>query len=148
MPPVFETEMERRRRLRAPGWENDILRDGERLRFGMMLTDSAAKPSSTLMKDTTMTTSINDAVQQVPSEFRHKMQYVIAEMQASDGMAARQGISNAQNLIGRMSMLRDGFGAKGSGMVTDSDKTHLTQVADHLQAHIDATQLRLTQQGR
>lgn len=144
----FETEDERRRRIRALGLDpNSVLGDGERMRIGMMFGDSAT-PGSTYLKDAPMTVSINDAMQQIPSEFRSKMRYEINRMADRDPFIIRQGIESAQGLIQRMHMTRDGYGGAAIGMVTDADKTNLTSCADYLQGHMKVASQRLAEMGR
>lgn len=141
---LFETEDERRRRLQGL----NVLRDGQRLRTGMMFTDSAVTPGSTSLKDAPMTVSIADALQQIPTEFQHKMRYDIGRMQDGDPFIIRQGIDSAHGLISRMSMTRDGYGGAGTGMVTDADKTNLTRCSEYLSGHIAAARHRLAEKGR
>lgn len=139
--PVFETEDDRRRRLQALGV--GVLADGERMRIGMLLTDSAA-PAGAHLKDTAMTVNINDTLQRIPSEFRHKIRHAIGYMGDSNPNVAESGIANASNLRQRMAMARGDFGGGGmGGMVTDAEKSDLTTAIEYLDGYVKVTRQRI-----
>ena len=141
--PVFETDDDRRRRLRSLG----VLADGERMHIGMLLTDSAA-PAGAHQKDAAM--NINDTLRRLPSDFRSKIRHAIGYMNDANPNVAQNGITNASNLRQCMAMARGDFGGGGGmgGMVTDAEKSDITKAIDYLDGVVMATRQRLASRGR
>lgn len=138
------TEDERRRlhRQHNPHLGDDlVLQPGQSMHIPLMLRDAA--PAGAHLKDTAMTANINDTLQRIPSEFRHKMRHAIGFMQSDSATAVESGIANASNLRVCMAMARGDFGGSASGMVTDAEKSDLTRAIDYLDGVVAATRQRI-----
>lgn len=139
------TEDERRRLHRRynPHLGDDmVLQPGQSMHVPLMLRDAA--PAGAHQKDTAMTVNINDTLQRLPAEFRHKIRHAIGYMGDSDPHVAESGIANASNLRVRMAMARGDFGGGGmGGMVTDAEKSDLTAAIEYLDGFTKVTRQRI-----
>jgi PHP family Zn ribbon phosphoesterase len=87
---------------------------------------------NTVSRSTTM--HINDAMQQLPAEFRSKI--ALAKGWLADAATVENGVATLQSVIGRMNILAGNGGGGGFGQITDSNKSALGTVRDHLQGLI------------
>ncbi|EHP93439.1 hypothetical protein [Methylorubrum extorquens] len=122
--------------------DGTVLQPGQTMHIPLMLKDAA--PAGSHLKDTAMTVNINDTLQRIPSEFRHKIRHAIGYMGDSDPHVAESGIANASNLRQRMAMARGDFGGGGmGGMVTDAEKSDLTTAIEYLDGYVKVTRQRI-----
>lgn len=92
-----------------------------------------------------MTTTINDTMTSLPSEFHHKMLYAMGGLQSDSAFVARQAIEQAEDIVVRMRMACDGFGPPG--LIRDADTSAMGRCAEYLSGLIAHTRLRLADKG-
>jgi hypothetical protein len=110
-----------------PGYFHDeMFKDGQRMRFPVMMKDSAPAGNRTFINDGT---SINDTITQLPGHLQAKALYLFADLKSSNASVRDDAIRNA---IPFMHQLKD------AAAITTDAAPLLTKVADALQAFIDA----------
>lgn len=91
----------------------------------------------------TTTMTINDALNDVPSEFRIKTLYALGDLKGATRFQVEDGIRNAQGLIGRMEMTAGGQFARPPGFTTDANMSSMSLAAGLLAVEVEAARTRL-----
>ncbi|GJD52704.1 hypothetical protein OPKNFCMD_5470 [Methylobacterium crusticola] len=113
---------------------NPVLHDGEGLSVPLMMMDRCSAAGA-FMKDSPM--NLNDSLEAVPSEFKHKFLYIRGGLNSGNPLIMEDAARQAGALVSRMRMTAGGI---FPGMMMDSgEKVALTEVANHLEGMATAT---------
>lgn len=135
------------------------IREGYSIHYSILHMDSAPSSSGAsriFMKDyesvngnASMSETVEASVEQIPSEFLVRMQYIEGGLHSGNRFQVENAIRNAEDLIGRMSILRNGLGP-GHYMgqpLGEADRINLGRASEYLSGMVRVAQARLASMG-
>lgn len=109
------------------------LKDGYRYSTGHMTRDRAPPDgNSVFMRDAS---HINDAIAQIPHDYRTKVLYILGELQSDSACVRDSAIRNGHSIAAYLKQVGDGH--VSAPLMTDSCRPMCARVADIIYAHID-----------